>query len=192
MSVSPSSGSVSVSNDYYGLGNLESRGPSAEPHGYAHFQSPSPSRDSESVSVDSGYGYNMGENLGSANRIQEIDDESDASSVIAPPRRRLRFSSVQPEALHYDPRLSSLFAEHQQSRQTVQNQQSGFGDLNDEYIQRPPPHVQPRQYAIYRGQPPAVIPHRFDPMRGSRSSSATRLVSSSTRGRRPRQYHGRN
>jgi len=192
MSVSPSSRSVSVSNEYYGFaGNLESRGPSVEPHSYGHFQSPSRSRESESVSVESGYGYNRGENLGAANQIQEIDDDSDASSVIAPPGRRPRRSSARPQVNNYDPRLSSLFAEHQQSRQTVQNQQSGFGDLNDEYLQRRPPYVQPRQYAIYRGQPPAVIPHRFDPMRGSRSSSATRLVSS-TRGRRTRQYRGRN
>lgn len=177
--------------------------------------SPGPPDSSRGVSISTGYGYDeeqqygyhdqgtprahrgesastdygdVGENLGGANEIHEIEDDSSDGDIQPPPRRRPRQRHGNPHVQQTDPRISMMFAEHQQSLRGAQNhQQQGLEDLEDE-IRRAEPAARNRRLTAYRLQPP----RRVDPLRNSRSPSATRIISSSNRvARPPRQYQRR-
>ena len=176
--------------------------------------SPGPSNTSRGVSVSTGYGYDgeeeiygcddqatprgnrgenvstgygdMGESIGAANEIHEVEDDSSDSSIQPPPRRRPKQRHGNPRVQQTDPRISMMFAEHQQSLRGAQNEQ-GLEGLEDE-VRRTEPASRNRRLTAYRLQPP----RRIDPLRSSRSPSATRLISSSNRvARPPRQYQRR-
>jgi hypothetical protein len=136
-----------------------------------------------------GYGDDCeGEDLGVVNQMREVDEDSSDSSVRPPPRRLPRRYHQNPRVQQYDPRISMMFAEHQQSMRGTQNNPIGL-DLNDweGEIRRVESASRNRRMATYRNVPP----RRVDPLRSSRSPSATRVISSSSRtARRPRQSLG--
>jgi hypothetical protein len=140
-----------------------------------------------SVSTDGngyGYRYGIGENLGLANKIHEVEDDSSDSSVRPPPRRQPRRQSPNARVQQYDPRISMMFAEHQQSLRETQNNPIGLDDWEEE-IRRVEHSSRPRRSTSYR-MPQA---RQMDPLRSSRSPSVTRVISSSNRAaRQPRQY----
>lgn len=173
--------------------------------------SPRPSNSSRGVSLSTnGYGYDeageggiygyddegtprgphgygdMGENLGVANEIHDLDDDSSDISIQPPPRRRPR-QPRNARVQQTDPRISMMFAEHQMSLRGTQNQQGGLDEFEVE-VRRSEPASRNRRMTSYRLQPP----RRVDPLRNSRSPSATRIISSSNRvARPPRQYQRR-
>lgn len=183
MSASPGpsnlSRSVSVSTNGYRY-DMDGEG---EVYGYDDEGTPRGHR-GVSISTDS-YG-DMGENLGVANEIHTIEDDSSDGSIQPPLRRRPRQRLGNPRVFQTDPRISMMFAEHQLSLRGAQNQQ-GLDDFEAE-VRRAEPGSRNRRMASYRLQPP----RRIDPLRSSRSPSATRIISSSNRiVRPPRQYQRR-
>jgi hypothetical protein len=189
-----------TSEDDYG--HSEAEFPSMDRDGDTEMSaSPGPLSRSVSVSANMGYdggetyGYddegtprgdrgesastNFGENLGAANEVHEVHEaeyDSSDSSIQPPPRRRPR---------GYNPRISMMFAEHQLSLRGAQNRQSGLDELE---VARAEPASRNRRMTAYRLQPA----RRVDPLRSSRSPSATRIISSSNRiARPPRQYQRR-
>lgn len=130
------------------------------------------------------YQHEMGQDLGVANEIHEIEDDSD-DSPIRPPPRRLPRRYPNPWVQQYDHRISLIFAEHQQSMRGSQSQQQmGLDELDDE-VRRIEPASRARRLTAYRVLPP----RRADPLRSSRSPSATRVVASSSRTSRPNRYY---
>ena len=137
-----------------------------------------------SVSTD-GYG-GMGENLGLANQIHNIEDDSSDTS-IQPPVRRRRPRQIRSARVHQtDPRISMMFAEHQLSLRGALNEQDGLDQFDIE-PRGTEPGSRNLRLTSYRLQPPRRVE-----LRSSRSPSATRLISSSNRvARPPRQYQRR-
>jgi len=134
-----------------------------------------------------GGGDGMGENLGVANQLHEVDDDSSDSSVRGPTRRVPRYERGNARVQQYDPRISMIFAEHQQSMRGTPENQIGVGldELEEEVRRVVEPASRHRRMTAYRMMPP----RRVDPLRSSRSPSATRVISSSSRtSRPPRQY----
>ena len=182
MSASPgpnSSRSVSVSTDGHrydmnGEGEIYGCDDGGTPRGH------------RGVSVNTDGYDDMGENLGVVNEIHTIEDDSSDGSIQPPPRRRPRQRLGNPRVFQTDPRISMMFAEHQLSLRGAQNQQ-GLDDFEAE-VRRAEPASRNRRMTSYRLQPP----RRVDPLRSSRSPSATRIISSSNRVARPlRQYQRR-
>lgn len=142
------------------------------------------SRTSRSMSRSTNNGgYDM-EELGVANELHEIEDDSEGS--VRPPPRRLPRRHNPNASREYDPRISMIFAEHQQS---MRGQEPGGLDELDNEIRRMEPGPRSRRMTAYRQQPQ----RRFDPLRASRSPSATRVVATSSRASRatrrvPRYY----
>lgn len=131
------------------------------------------------------YGGDQWGNLGGTNRIHdvELDDESD-DSIRPPPRRRpIRFNQDVQVQQQYDPRISRLFADHQQSlRGAEPARMITLSEETRRYESRN------RRMTAYRSQPS----RRNDPLRSSRSPSANRIIASSSRiARPPRQYMAR-
>jgi hypothetical protein len=147
--------------------------------------SPGALRGSRSVSISSdGNGHAIGQNLGVANEIHEIDDDSSDSSIRLPPGNRRRRYHQNPRVQQYDPRISMMFAQHQQSIRGAQSQQNDVEEL-ESGVQRIEPASRTRRMTAYRILPP----RRADPLRSSRSPSATGVISSTNRtARAPRQY----
>jgi hypothetical protein len=126
----------------------------------------------------------VAQSLGVANEIVEIDDDSD--TPIRPVRRRNirnRRQSPNERARQYDPRISMIFAEHQQSLRS-EPEQADLEELDNE-IRRVEPGPRIRRMTAYRHQPS----RRNDPLRMTPSPSATRVIASSSRvSRPPRNY----
>ncbi|KAI9650144.1 E3 ubiquitin ligase [Ciborinia camelliae] len=156
--------------------------------------SPGLSRSSRSVSVDSHYG----ENLGVANEMAEVDDDSSDTSIRPPPRRQPRQN---PYIQQYDPRISMLLAEHQISVRNAQNPPGldGLDEIRNTI--RVEPTSRSRRRAQYHYQTPSlgnndarnnhriVAPRGFDRARTPRGSPPPRVVSASSRNNRSqRQY----
>ncbi|EDO01812.1 hypothetical protein SS1G_04287 [Sclerotinia sclerotiorum 1980 UF-70] len=100
------------------------------------------SRSSRDVSVESNYG----ENLGIANEMAEVDDDlSDTSNDFSSRRQPRRNPVVQ----QYDPRISMLFAEHQNTVRNARNPEdmSPWGDDLNRNIR-----VEPASRSRRRGQ----------------------------------------
>jgi hypothetical protein len=147
-----------------------------------------PTPGSRSASVSTGYGYDAGENLGDTNQMYEVGEDSSDSSIRPPPRRIPRRQQQNIRVQQYDPRISMIFAEHQQSMRGVQGRQENPSELDDEAL-RVEPASRTRRMAAYRYR--LQPPRRADPLR--RSPSATRIISSPNRNTRlPRQYQRRN
>jgi hypothetical protein len=125
----------------------------------------------------------VAQDLGVANEILEMDDDSD--TPIRPVRRRNarnRRQSPNDRARQYDPRISMIFAEHQSLRS--ESEQTDLEEL-DNAIRRIEPGPRTRRMTAYRNQPS----RRNDPLRTTRSPSATRVIASSSRvSRLPRNY----
>lgn len=140
------------------------------------------SRTSRSMSRSiNGGGYGT-EELGVANELHEIEDDSEGP--VRPPPRRLPRRHNPNATREYDPRISMIFAEHQQS---MRGQEPGGLDELDNETRRMEPGPRSRRMTAYRQQPQ----RRFNPLRASRSPSATRVVATSSRasrGRVPRYY----
>ena len=133
-----------------------------------------------------GYG-NLGEHLGTASEIHEFEGDSSEASIQPPTRRRPRQRMGNPRIQQTDPRISMMFAQHQQSLRGVHNQQQELDEFVVE-VGRAEPASRNRRMAAYRLQPV----RRVDPLRSSRPPSATRIISSSNRvARPPRQYQRR-
>ncbi|CAG8961094.1 hypothetical protein HYFRA_00002637 [Hymenoscyphus fraxineus] len=164
MSVSPrASRSVSISHEHsVSVGDSED-------------EEPRTSRSMSRTTDQSGYSM---QELGAANEIHDIGDDSD--SPIRPPPRRLP-RRRNPNAREYDPRISMIFAEHQQTMRSERGQEPGGLDELDNEVRRIEPASRSRRMTAYRQQPQ----RRFDPLRASRSPSATRVVASSSRTSRP-------
>ncbi|TVY80383.1 putative RING finger protein [Lachnellula suecica] len=130
--------------------------------------------------------YQMYGDLGVANdiRINEVDGDSDDDEPL-PARRRRRFNQVQVQQ-EYDPRISRMFADHQQS---LRGDQAPARMVTLAGLSEDARRIEPRNRSTaYRHQPQ----RRVDPLRSSRSPSANRVVASSSRtSRPPRQYHFR-
>jgi hypothetical protein len=138
----------------------------------------------ESIDTD-GIGY---VNLGVVNEIHEVEDGSSDSSIRPPPRRLPRRYHPNSRAQQYDPRISMIFAEHQQSLRGTQSNPIGLDEWDGE-VRRVEPASRNRRMTAYRIMPP----RRVDPLRSSRSPSATRIISPADRSSRiPRQYLRRN
>ncbi|RDL34623.1 uncharacterized protein BP5553_07751 [Venustampulla echinocandica] len=131
------------------------------------------------------YQHETGQNLGVANQIHEIEDDSDDNPIRPPPRRLPRRYHPNARVQQYDPRISLIFAEHQQSmRGTQSQQQMGLDELDTE-VRRVEPASRARRLTAYRVLPPRLV----DPLRSSRSPSATRVIASSGRTSRPNRYY---
>lgn len=135
------------------------------------------------------YEREMYGDLGGANQIHDIEDDSDDDSP-RPPRRRQpnRFNQEVRVQQQYNPRISRMFADHQQSLRGAQahdpDRMVTLAELSEEA--RRFESRNNRRMNAYRHQPP----RRVDPLRSSRSPSANRVVASSSRGSRPpRQYN---
>ncbi|KAH8676870.1 hypothetical protein BGZ60DRAFT_429340 [Tricladium varicosporioides] len=173
MSVSPRAGrSVSVDTNGY-------ERPIDYPEGSVSGRSMSCSTDADGPSP---YDTEINQNLGVANQVHDIEDDSEDSPIRPPPRRLPR--RYHPNAQQYDPRISLIFAEHQQSMRGTRGQPAGLDELEYE-VRRVEPASRARRMTAYRVQPA----RRNDPLRGSRSPSATRVIASSSRlGRVQRHY----
>jgi hypothetical protein len=133
-------------------------------------------------------GYGLGANLGVANEIHEVEDEISDSSIRPPPRRLPRRYHPNTRTQQYDPRISMIFAEHQQSLRGTQHNPIGLDEWDGE-VRRVEPASRNRRMTAYRMMPL----RRVDPLRSSRSPSATRIISPADRSSRiPRQYVRRN
>lgn len=194
MSVSPDARrSVSVSTNPYRNDNSR---PSREPSIGTNYDESdtSTSRGGRETSVstneDARGSQYPAENLGTANQVHDVaDDSSDASLRPHPRRRRVPRYNSNGRTQNYDPRISLLFAEHQHTVQGSRDRPVDLEEL-DEWAQS---DVRPvvesasrnRRMTAYRAMPT----RRADPLRNSRSPSATRIISSTDRAsRRPRQY----
>jgi hypothetical protein len=154
-------------------------------HDYGDASGSSMGRRGESVDTD---GIVYGGNLGVANTIHEVEDGSSDSSVRPPPRRLPRRYHPNSRAQQYDPRISMIFAEHQQSMRGTQNNPIGLDEWDGE-VRRVEPASRHRRMTAYRAMPL----RRVNPLRSSRSPSATRIISPADRSSRlPRQYVRRN
>jgi len=154
-------------------------------HDYGGVSESSIRRRGESVDTDS---IAYGGNLGVANEIHEVEDGSSDSSIRPPPRRLPRRYHPNSRAQQYDPRISMIFAEHQQSMRGTQSNPIGLDEWDGE-VRRIEPASRHRRMTAYRMMPP----RRVDPLRSSRSPSATRIISPADRSSRiPRQYVRRN
>ncbi|TVY35513.1 putative RING finger protein [Lachnellula subtilissima] len=175
MSASPrASRSVSVNTNGYGEHTDYPGGPADE------------SRSERSVSRvtdDEPNPYGVEEYLGGVNQFHDIEDDDDESDDPRPPPRRRQFDRFnQGVAIEqqFDPQISRMFADHQQSLRGAHDPgrmvtMAGLGERN-------------RRTTAYRNQ----ISRRNDPLRGSRSPSANRVIASSNRhSRPPRQYMSR-
>lgn len=195
MSASPSADryrSRSVETDDYeyemGLREPQGRGASQTPGAYG-YGSHGTSRSASDDSDQTGYGA---ENLGEANEVHEMDDDSSDISIVPPSRRhRGQYANGTQIWQNYDPRISMILAEHQQIR-GAGDPHSNLAQL-DAQLRRVPVIVEPasrmRRMTAYRGQPP----RRIDPLRSSRSPSATRINPSLNRSSRfPGQHQWRN
>jgi hypothetical protein len=131
-----------------------------------------------------GYGYETPD-LGVANDIHEIEGASSDSSIRPPPRRLPRRYHPNSRGQQYDPRISQMFAEHQQSLRGTQNNPIGLDEMGwDDEVHREPASRH-RRMTAYRNMPA----RRVDLLRSSRSPSATRIISVADRSSRvPRQY----
>lgn len=179
-----------VSEDYDSEGGT----PSAIDHDGDTEMSASPraSRTSRSPSVTAGpgYGYERGENLGVTTQVYNVDGDSDDSIVRPAPRRQRPRAQRAVRMPQYDPRISMIFAEHQQNIRGVQDHHTGLSELDGE-VQRVEPASRSRRANSYRYR--AHPPRRSDPLRASTFPSVDRVISSSIRAARsPRQYQFRN
>ncbi|RAL62421.1 hypothetical protein DID88_004987 [Monilinia fructigena] len=164
--------------------------------GDTEMSSPGLPRSSRSVSVNSVY-----ENLGVANEMAEVDDDSSDTSIRPPPRRQPRQN---PYVQQYDPRISMLFAEHQNSVRNAQN--PGLGAWGDEIRDniRVEAASRSRRRAQYHHQIPShgnsdtrnnhhrIIPPRgFHRERTPRGSPPPRIVPLSSRASRLQRHYPR-
>jgi len=129
-------------------------------------------------------------NIGGSNQAHDIEDEEESDdSPRPPPRRRQpnRFNQEVQVQQQYDPRISRMFADHQQSLRGAHDSGrmvtlAGLSEEARRYESRN------RRMTAYRNQPS----RRNDPLRSSRSPSANRVIASSSRNSRPpRQYMAR-
>lgn len=194
MSVSPDARrSVSVSTNPYRNDNVRS---SREPSISTNYDESDASisrggRETSASTTGDGRGSQYApENLGTANQVHDVaDDSSDASIRPHPRRRRVPRYNSNGRAQNYDPRISLLFAEHQHTVQGSRDRPVDLEEL-DEWTQSDARPViesasRNRRMTAYRAMPT----RRVDPLRNSRSPSATRIISSTDRAsRRPRQY----
>jgi hypothetical protein len=149
--------------------------------------SPRASRTSRSPSINAGaeYGYERGENLGVTTQVYNLDGDSDDSIIRLAPRRHRPRAQRNVGMSQYDPRISMIFAEHQQNIRGVQDYHTGLRELDGE-TQRVEPASRSRRTNAYRYRP---HPRRGDPLRAPTFPSVDRVVSSSVRAvRPPRQY----
>ncbi|CCU78957.1 RING finger domain-containing protein [Blumeria hordei DH14] len=121
-----------------------------------------------------------GENIGAANEIHDLEEESD-DSIQPPTRRHIRQSSSARYNQRYDPRISLMFAEHQET--LINNRVS---DLHVPDSGRTDVTLRPRRMAIYRN----MSTRRDDVLRGSMIPTRS-TVSSSHQIRPPRQNYTR-
>jgi hypothetical protein len=156
---------------------------------------PNESRSERSVSRVTDDGPNPYEaeewgNIGGLNQIHDIEDEEESDdSPRPPPRRRLpnQFNQEVRVQQQYDPRISRMFADHQQSLRGAHDPGrmvtlAGLSEEARRYESRN------RRMTSYRNQPS----RRNDPLRSSRSPSANGVIASSSRNSRPpRQYMAR-
>ncbi|ESZ98848.1 hypothetical protein SBOR_0706 [Sclerotinia borealis F-4128] len=153
--------------------------------------SPVSSRYTRSLSVDSYYSAYLGD----ANEMAEVDDDSSDTSIRPPPRRQPRQNLF---VQQYDPRISRLLAEHQNSVRNTQNL-PGLDGWEDEIHNtiRVEPASRGRRRAQYQYQVPSlgnndarnnhhriVVPHVFDRARTPRNSPPPRVVPVSSRNNR--------
>jgi hypothetical protein len=154
--------------------------------------SPRASRTSRSPSVNAGqdYEHGRGENLGVMTQVYNLDGDSSEDSIVRPARRRRPRPQQQNMRMsQYDPRISMIFAEHQQNIRGAQDRYAGLGELQGE-VQRVEPASRTRRTNGYRYRQSA---RRGGPLRRTTDPSVDRVISSSTRAARPtRQYHFRN
>lgn len=152
--------------------------------------SPRASRSSREVSVESQYG----ENLGVSNEMADVDDDSSDASIRPAPRRRPRHNPI---VQQYNPRISMLFAEHQN---TVRNSQNPVNDMNhweddsSSTARIEPASIRRRRqnpYSVpstgYNGQNNhhrSMPPHHFDRARTPRGSPLPREIHISSRNNR--------
>ncbi|KAN0122608.1 hypothetical protein V8E51_000934 [Hyaloscypha variabilis] len=140
--------------------------------------------------VDSGPSVADGRyvDLGVANQMNGVEpgDSSD-SSIRGPPRRQPRRYHSNPRGQQYDPRISMIFAAHQQSLRGTQSNPIGLDEWDEmgNEVRRVEPASRHRRMTAYRDLPP----RRNDPLRSSRSPSVGRVISVADRSSRiPRQY----
>ncbi|KAF7867379.1 hypothetical protein EAF04_005462 [Stromatinia cepivora] len=157
--------------------------------------SPGVSRSSRDVSVESNYG----ENLVVANEMAEVDDDLSDTSIGIVPRRQSRRNPV---VQQYDPRISMLFAEHQNTVRNAQNPEdmSPWGDDLDRNIRvEPASRSRRRAQNHYQALPISnngarnshhriMQPHGLDRVRTSRGSPPRVVPVSSRNNRLQRQY----
>ncbi|CAD6448069.1 e42ec272-cb4d-4d27-a3f5-e91593fcb98f [Sclerotinia trifoliorum] len=157
--------------------------------------SPSVSRSSRDASVESHYG----ENLGVANEMAEVEDDLSDTPIGFGSRRQSRRNPV---AQQYDPRISMLFAEHQNTVRNAQNPEdmSPWGDdLNGHIRVEPASRSRRRAQNHHQAQPISnngarnshhriMQPHGLDRVRTSRSSPPRAVPVSSRNNRLQRQY----
>jgi hypothetical protein len=153
--------------------------------------SPRASRETRSPSANAGqhYGYDAGASLGAATQVYNADGDSSDDSVVAPaPRRRPRPAQPVVRSPRYDPRISMMFAEHQQNMRGARDQHAGLGELDSE-VQRIEPATRARRRDGLRYRLP---PRRGDFLRSPTYPEVDRVISSSMRAARsPRQYQRR-
>lgn len=130
------------------------------------------------------YTNEMYENLGQANQFRTLEEDSDDSPRPPVRRQRHRFSQDVQVNQQYDPRISRIFADHQQNLRDMQPARVvTLNGLNEDARRQ---NDARRRINAYRNQPP----RRNDPLRSSRSPSANRIIASSSRNSRvPRQYN---
>lgn len=185
----------------------ESRSVSANPYYNQGINFDNPSRDASESNDDfgdhtplAGRSLNNGrsaqipynrmefENLGVINDIQQAEEESSDSSIRPLPRRQPRPRRAQPniQVQQYNPRISGLFAEHQETmNRGTQDNPISFDDWEEGHVEAASRF---RRMTAYRNMPARWV----DPLRSSRSPSSTRVISSSSRNSRlPRQYQRR-
>ncbi|KAF4637125.1 hypothetical protein G7Y89_g958 [Cudoniella acicularis] len=162
------------------------RGVSIDTDGYGNSLSdyPDESRSSRSISRGTDADLETNQNLGVASEIHEIDDDSEDCPIRPPPRRLPRRYHPNARVQQYDPRISMIFAEHQQSMRGAQSHQVGLDELDNE-VRRVEPASRARRMTAYRAQPA----RRVDLLRSSRSPSATRVIASSGRASRPPRHY---
>jgi hypothetical protein len=128
----------------------------------------------------------MGENPGNTHQLHDVEGDSSDASVTPLSRPRRRRNRIPNQLIQQtDPRISMIFAEHQQSLRAVQ---MGQDNMNSVAQGAETGSRQPRMN-------PYLVPMPPNPLRNSRSpgvasGSGPRFhISSSTRGTRgPRQY----
>jgi hypothetical protein len=172
-SESRSSRGVSVSTNPYSEVSESSMQRFEEAHGAAE--------DAEAARL--GFGR-----VSMAHELHDLEQAiaSSDSSIRPRPRRLPRRYHPNSRGQQYDPRISMIFAEHQQSLRGTQNNSIGLDDLWDDEVRRVEPASRHQRRNSYRNMPA----RRVDPLRSSRSPSATRIIHIADRrsSRVPRQY----